>query len=64
LAEAAEKRINMYDFDVMCFAFGGIDFTNNLKTETRKPDLEFDDFKPSLESSIFKCISWLNGLFV
>jgi hypothetical protein len=26
-------------------------------------DLEMDNFKPRLERSIFKCISWLNGLF-
>jgi hypothetical protein len=26
--------------------------------------LKFDDFKPWLKSGIFKCISWLNSLFL
>jgi hypothetical protein len=28
-----------------------------------QPGLEFDNFKPRLESGILKCISWLNGSF-
>ncbi len=32
--------------------------------ETLQPGLEFDNFKPRFKSGIFKCISWLNGLFL
>ncbi len=42
-------------------AIGGICFTKKWRAEILQPDLEFDNFKPWLESSIFKCISWLNG---
>ncbi len=44
-------------------AFGGIYFTKKWRAETLQPGLEFDNFKPRLKSGIFKCISWLNGLF-
>ncbi len=44
-------------------AIGGISFTKKWRAETLQPGLEFDNFNPRLESSIFKCISWLNGSF-
>ncbi len=44
-------------------AIGGIYFTKKWRAETLQPGLEFDSFKPRLKSSIFKCISWLNGSF-
>jgi hypothetical protein len=34
-----------------------------VRAETLRTDFEFDDFKPRLESSIFKFVSWLNGTF-
>ncbi len=45
-------------------AIGGIYFTKKWRAETLQPGLEFDNFKPRLKISIFKCISWLNGLFL
>jgi hypothetical protein len=43
-------------------AIGGIYFTKKWwRAQTLQPGLEFDNFKPRLESGIFKCISWLNG---
>ncbi len=44
-------------------AIDGVYFTKKWRAETLQPGLEFDNFKPRLESGIFKCISWLNGLF-
>ncbi len=44
-------------------AIGGIYVTKKWRAETLQPGLEFDYFKPWLESGIFKCISWLNGSF-
>jgi hypothetical protein len=44
-------------------AIGGIYFPKKWKAETPHLGFEFDIFKPRLESSIFKCISWLNGSF-
>ncbi len=44
-------------------AVGGIYFTNKWRAETLQPGLGFHNFKPRLQSSIFKCISWLNGSF-
>jgi hypothetical protein len=44
-------------------ASGGIYSTKKRRPETLQPGLEFDNFKPRLESCIFKCISWLNGSF-
>ncbi len=38
-------------------------FTKKWRAETLQPDLQFDNFKPQLESDIFRCISWLNGTF-
>ncbi len=43
-------------------AVGGIYFTKKWRAETVQPGLEFDNIKPGLESGIFKCISWQNGL--
>jgi hypothetical protein len=40
---------------------GGIYFTKKRRAETLQPGLEFDNFKPQLNSGIFKCICWLNG---
>jgi hypothetical protein len=37
--------------------------TKKWRAATLQPGLEFDDFKPRLESGIFKCISWLNGSY-
>jgi hypothetical protein len=45
-------------------AIGGICLTKKWRAETLQPGSEFDEFKPRLKSSIFKCISWLNGLFL
>ncbi len=45
-------------------AIGGIYFTKKWRAETLQPGLEFDNFKPRLESGIFKCIYWLNGSFL
>jgi hypothetical protein len=45
-------------------AVGGIYFTKKWRAETPQPGLEFDNFKPRLRSGIFKCISWLNSLFL
>jgi hypothetical protein len=45
-------------------AICGIYFTKKWRTETLQPGLAFDNFKPQLKSSIFKCISWLNGSFL
>jgi hypothetical protein len=42
-------------------AIGGIYFTKKWRAETQQSCSEFDNFKPWLKSSIFKCISWLNG---
>ncbi len=42
-------------------AVGGIYFTKKWRAEALQPGLEFDNFKPRLERSIFKYISWLNG---
>ncbi len=42
---------------------GGIYFTEKWRAESPQPGLEFDNFKPRLESCIFKCISWLNSSF-
>ncbi len=42
-------------------AIGGIYSTKKWRAETLQPGLEFDYFKPWLESGFFKCISWLNG---
>jgi hypothetical protein len=44
-------------------AIGGIYFTKKWRAETLQPGLEFDNFKPRLKSSIFKCISWMNSSF-
>jgi hypothetical protein len=44
-------------------AIDGIYFTKKWRAETLQPDLEFDNFKPRLESGIFKSISQLNGSF-
>jgi hypothetical protein len=38
-------------------------FHKEWRAETLQRGLEFDNFKPGLESGIFKCISWLNGSF-
>jgi hypothetical protein len=38
-------------------------FTKKLRHEAQT-GLKFDIFKPMLESVIFKCICWLNGLFL
>jgi hypothetical protein len=38
-------------------AIGGIYFTKKRRAETLRPGLEFDNFKPRLESGTFKCIS-------
>jgi hypothetical protein len=45
-------------------AIGGIYFTKKWRAETIQPGLEFDNFKPWLNSGIFKCISWLNVSFL
>ncbi len=42
---------------------GGICFTNKWKEASLHPGLGFDNFKPTLELSIFKCFSLLSGLF-
>ncbi len=44
-------------------AVGGIYFTKKWRAETLQPVLEFDNFKPRLESCILNCIPWLNGPF-
>ncbi len=44
-------------------AIGGINFTKKWRAETLQPGLDFDNFKHRLKSSIFNCISWLNGSF-
>jgi hypothetical protein len=44
-------------------AIGGIYYTKEWRAETLQPGLEFDNFKPQLESSVFKCIIWPSGLF-
>ncbi len=44
-------------------AIGGIYFPKKWRAETLQPGLECDNFKPRLESGIFKRISWLNGSF-
>jgi hypothetical protein len=38
-------------------AIGGIYFIKKWRANTLQPGLEFDNFKPRLKSSIFKCIS-------
>jgi hypothetical protein len=43
---------------------GGIYFTKKWRAETPQPGLEFENFKTRLKSSVFKCISWLNGLLI
>jgi hypothetical protein len=40
-----------------------VSISQTRRAETLQPGLEFDNFKPPLESSIFECISWLNGSF-
>ncbi len=42
-------------------AIVGIHFTKKWRAETLQLRLESDNFKPRLESGIFKCIFWLNG---
>ncbi len=42
-------------------AIGGIYYTKRWRAETPQPGLEFENYKPWLESSIFKCISWLKN---
>ncbi len=42
-------------------AIGGIHFTIEWRAETLQCSLEFGNFKPRLESCIFKCIFWLNN---
>jgi hypothetical protein len=44
-------------------AIRGIYFTKKCRAKTLQPGLELDNFKPRLKTSIFKCISWLNGSF-
>jgi WD40 repeat protein len=44
-------------------AVGGICFTKKWKAETLQPGLDFDIFKPRLQSCILKCISWLTVSF-
>ncbi len=39
-------------------------FYKKWRAETLQLGLKFDNFKPLLESGIFKCISWLNGSFL
>ncbi len=39
-------------------------FTKKWRAGTLQPGLEFDNFKPRLESGTLKCISWLNGSFL
>jgi hypothetical protein len=38
-------------------------FTKKRRAESLQPGVDFDVFNPQFESSIFKCISWLYGLF-
>ncbi len=40
---------------------GSIYFTKKFRAETLQPVLEFDNFKPRLKSSFFRCIFRLNG---
>jgi hypothetical protein len=44
-------------------AIGGIYFTQEWRTETPQPALEFYIFEPWLESGIFNCILWLKVSF-
>ncbi len=44
-------------------AIRGIYFTKKWRAETLQPGLEFDNVKPRLKSSTFRCISWLKGSF-
>jgi hypothetical protein len=44
-------------------AIGGIYVTKKWRAETLQPGMEFDIFKPQLKSSIFNCVSQLNGPF-
>ncbi len=62
LEEEAEKK-HLSEWAQRQKAIGGIYFTKKWRTETLQPGLGFDNFKPWLESNIFKCISCLNGLF-
>jgi hypothetical protein len=38
-------------------------FTRKWRAETLQRGLEFANFKPRLESGIFKCITWLDSFF-
>jgi hypothetical protein len=44
-------------------SIGGFYFTKKWRADFLRPGLKFDNFKPRLESGIFKCISWLNDSF-
>jgi hypothetical protein len=61
-----KKKLKLHFSDlVQCQkAIGDIYFTKKWwRAETLQPGLEFDNFKPRLESCIFNCISCLNGFF-
>ncbi len=38
-------------------------FANKWRADTVQAGLAFDNFRPRLKSSIFKCTSWLNSFF-
>ncbi len=42
-------------------SIGGFCFTHKWRAASLRPSLTFDNFKPTLKRSIFKCISWLQG---
>jgi hypothetical protein len=45
------------DIPSLLDGLGCIQFTNKLKAETQQLGIELVNFKPRLESGIFKCIS-------
>jgi hypothetical protein len=57
-------KMHLFEWAQCQEAIGGIYFTKKWRAETLQSGLEFDNFKPRLESGIFDCIFWLNGSFL
>ncbi len=63
ISEIRSWKKHLFEWARCQEAIGGSYFTKKWRSETLQPGLEFDNFKPRLKSSIFKCISLLNGSF-
>jgi hypothetical protein len=62
LEKEAGKSTYLYELNVRKLLV--VSISQRSKELRLQPALEFEIFKPWLESIFFKCISWLNGSFL